>query len=61
MFLDRFDAAEKLVPHFEKLHSYADDSICLQTPEHFLSVGQFYAHFDQVDDKKAITLLHEPN
>lgn len=34
-----------------------DEVICLEVPEIFMSVGQWYAHFDQVDDEQAIALL----
>lgn len=43
----------------ERLRHEADDVICLASPERFLSVGQFYQNFEQVDDQEAIRLLHE--
>ncbi len=36
-----------------------DEVICLQIPENFISVSQWYDHFDQVDDEQAIQLLQE--
>ena len=35
----------------------ADEVVCLQAPENFQAVGQFYRHFPQVDDKEVIALL----
>ena len=45
----------------ERLRQEVDEVICLQSPENFASVGQFYEHFDQVDDQEAIQLLHKAN
>jgi predicted phosphoribosyltransferase len=45
----------------EHLRKESDEVICLLIPEQFLSVGQFYQNFDQVDDQEAIQLLHEAN
>jgi predicted phosphoribosyltransferase len=39
----------------------ADEVVCYATPDPFYSVGQFYQHFEQVDDEQAIQLLHEAN
>lgn len=36
-----------------------DEVICLIVPDIFMSVGQWYEHFDQVDDEQAIQLLRE--
>jgi len=41
----------------EKVRSYADEVVCLQTPEFFHAVGQFYFSFPQVDDEEVIALL----
>lgn len=35
----------------------ADEVLCLQTPEWFQAVGQFYSHFDQVEDEEVMALL----
>lgn len=34
-----------------------DEVICLEIPDHFISVGQWYERFEQVDDEQAIQLL----
>jgi len=57
--------AEKVVlavPHgaadsIEALKREADEVICLQTPEVYGAVGQFYATFDQTSDEVVIELL----
>ena len=36
---------------------FADEVVCLQAPEDFYAVGQFYRSFGQVDDEEAIRLL----
>jgi predicted phosphoribosyltransferase len=41
----------------EKIRPYADEVICLSTPEHFRAVGQFYADFPQVADSEVIEIL----
>jgi putative phosphoribosyl transferase len=41
----------------EKIGSHADEVVCLHTPEDFQAVGQFYAHFDQVEDTEVIEVL----
>lgn len=46
---------------FEKIKQQADQAVCVNIPVVFYSVGQFYAHFNQVDDQEAIRLLHEAN
>ena len=40
-----------------KVRQYADDVVCLQTPELFYAVGQFYHQFPQVDDREVVALL----
>ena len=40
-----------------KVAALADEVGCLQTPEFFQAVGQFYRHFDQVEDEEVIELL----
>jgi predicted phosphoribosyltransferase len=44
----------------EKVRTYADDVVCLQTPAFFYAVGQFYRSFPQVDDEEVIALLRQP-
>lgn len=34
----------------QSVAGYADDVVCLQAPENFMAVGQFYRHFPQVSD-----------
>lgn len=41
----------------EVLRAKADEVICLETPEDFRAVGQFYADFSEVDDRQAAGLL----
>lgn len=37
---------------------YADELICLHTPEGFQSVGSYYQHFPQVEDEEVIAALN---
>lgn len=39
------------------LESRADTVACLEVPEYFMSIGQFYADFSQVSDGEAVALL----
>jgi putative phosphoribosyl transferase len=39
------------------LASFADQIICLCTPEHFMAVGQVYRNFEQTSDAEVIALL----
>lgn len=41
----------------EKLRAVADQVVCLQTPEFFHAVGQFFEDFSPVDDKDVIATL----
>ncbi|MHB1354248.1 MAG: phosphoribosyltransferase [Thiobacillus sp.] len=41
----------------EKIRAYADEVVCLATPELFRAVGQFYSDFPQVDDAEVIEIL----
>jgi putative phosphoribosyl transferase len=41
----------------EKVGKLADEVVCLEAPEFFQAVGQFYRHFDQVEDDEVIALL----
>lgn len=41
----------------EKLKSEVDDVVVLETPARFGAVGEFYEHFDQVEDNKVVQLL----
>jgi predicted phosphoribosyltransferase len=35
----------------------ADETVCLEVPEYFMAVGQFYADFPQVEDGEVIAML----
>ena len=37
--------------------TYADDVVCLDVPDAFYAVGQFYRDFRQVDDAEVVALL----
>lgn len=41
----------------EKIRQYADEVVCLETPEWFQAVGQFYMDFPQVEDEEVIAVL----
>lgn len=41
----------------EKVADMADEVVCLEAPEFFQAVGQFYQHFPQVDDEEVIEIL----
>lgn len=43
----------------EKIRPYADEVVCLSTPEFFQAVGQFYADFPQVEDYEVVEILKE--
>ncbi len=43
----------------EKVRPLADEVVCLETPEWFQAVGQFYREFDQVEDEEVIALLKD--
>ena len=40
-----------------EISKYADQVVCLETPTHFLGIGQFYASFSQTTDDEVIELL----
>ena len=41
----------------ERVRPLADEVVCLLAPKDFQAVGQFYRHFDQVEDEQVIALL----
>lgn len=41
----------------EKFAKCADEVVCLETPESYLSVGQGYGHFPQTSDDEVVKLL----
>jgi putative phosphoribosyl transferase len=40
-----------------KVEQLADETVCLEVPEYFMAVGQFYAEFPQVEDEEVVRLL----
>jgi predicted phosphoribosyltransferase len=40
-----------------ELRKLADAVVCLETPDKFFGVGQYYHDFDQTTDEEAIRLL----
>ena len=43
-----------------KVAPYADKMICLETPEDFHAVSQFYREFRQIEDEEVIEILKRP-
>lgn len=43
----------------EKIRPYADEVVCLEAPEFFRAVGQFYSDFPQVDDTEVEAILRQ--
>jgi predicted phosphoribosyltransferase len=43
----------------EKIRPYVDEVVCLQTPEFFRAVGQFYADFPQIEDAEVEAILSQ--
>ena len=41
----------------ELVGPYADEVVCLEAPENFYAVGQFYRSFPQVEDEEVVALL----
>jgi len=41
----------------QKIEQLADETVCLEVPAHFSAVGQFYAHFPQVEDEDVVRIL----
>jgi putative phosphoribosyl transferase len=41
----------------KKVAAMADEVICLEAPEYFMAVGQFYRNFAQVEDDDVIEIL----
>ena len=44
----------------DKVAPYADEVVCLSTPEMFYAVGQFYMDFSQVSDEEVVAQLAAP-
>lgn len=43
----------------EKVRAYADEVVCLDTPEPFRAISLFYREFPQVEDSEVKALLHK--
>lgn len=43
----------------KKVAHMADEVVCLEAPEYFMAVGQFYRNFSQVEDDEVIEMLRE--
>jgi predicted phosphoribosyltransferase len=41
----------------ERVRPYADEVVCLATPDHFHAVSQFYRKFPQIEDEEAERIL----
>ena len=41
----------------ERVRAHADEVVCLEAPEEFFAVGQFYREFEQVEDDEVVDLL----
>jgi predicted phosphoribosyltransferase len=41
------------------LRREADEVVCLDAPDNFMAVGQFYRHFPQLRDAEVTALLAE--
>ena len=44
----------------DKVQAYCDTLVCLDQPPEFQAVGQFYAHFPQVEDEEVVAILGIP-
>jgi predicted phosphoribosyltransferase len=42
-----------------RLAEDVDEMICLRTPPLFTAVGQFYVHFEPVEDEEVLRILEE--
>lgn len=43
----------------KKVAKYADEVVCLETPDDFFAVGQYYREFPQVGDDEVIAVLRQ--
>jgi len=41
----------------KKIAEFADEVVCIDSPDNFQAVGQFYINFPQVDDEEVIEIL----
>jgi putative phosphoribosyl transferase len=44
-----------------KVEKLADEVVCLEAPDHFMAVGQFYLEFPQIEDAEVVRLLSTAN
>ncbi len=42
-----------------KVEKLADEVVCLEVPDYFMAVGQFYLEFPQIEDSEVIELLRD--
>jgi putative phosphoribosyl transferase len=42
-----------------KVETLADEVVCLEAPEYFMAVGQFYLEFPQIEDQEVVRLLKD--
>jgi putative phosphoribosyl transferase len=53
-------AAAVAPPHsVQRLSEAADEVVCLETPDDFFAVGQFFRDFGQVTDEEVVGILNE--
>jgi predicted phosphoribosyltransferase len=43
----------------DRIRAYADEVVCLEAPEFFRAVGQFYADFPQIEDAEVEAILRQ--
>jgi putative phosphoribosyl transferase len=48
-------------PTYRRLRSEVDDFVCVDTPETFYAIGEFYEDFSQVSDEEVMELLQPVN
>jgi len=55
----RLIAATAVAPPetINKVRNEADEVVCLETPEFFYAVGEFFRKFDQISDEQVVALL----
>ena len=42
----------------ERLREVVDEVVCVETPEWFVAIGQWYENFEQTSDAEVVDLLH---
>jgi putative phosphoribosyl transferase len=54
-------AATAVAPHesLRAIEELADEVVCLQVPDDFYAVGEYFVEFDQVSDEEVIALLRQ--